>query len=100
MKAEGCIFADPQFFQIFDFKWLAGDPKTALKEPNTGVLTKETAERYFGDWKNAIGKTSSMNNKRLIKITGVLDNVPVNSDFPLESGDVVCHLKEPWFGNF
>jgi hypothetical protein len=37
-EGNGVFFADPQFFQIFDFKWLAGDPKTALNEPNTGVL--------------------------------------------------------------
>jgi hypothetical protein len=83
-EGERVFFADPQFFQIFDFKWLAGDPKTALNEPNTGLLVKETAERYFGDWKAAIGKTIKQNNRRLIKITGVLDDVPVNSDFPLK----------------
>jgi hypothetical protein len=32
-EGERVFFADPQFFQIFDFKWLAGDPKTALNEP-------------------------------------------------------------------
>ncbi|HLL44396.1 MAG TPA: ABC transporter permease, partial [Segetibacter sp.] len=76
-EGERVFFADPQFFQIFDFKWLAGDPKTALNEPNTGLLTKETAVRYFGDWRTAIGKTIKHNNRRLIKITGVLDDVPV-----------------------
>src|SRR5215217_687052 len=83
-EERGIYFAESQFFQIFDFKWLAGDPKTALKEPNTGVLTKETAERYFGDWKTAIGKTIKHDNKNLIKITGILDDIPVNSDFPLK----------------
>ena len=83
-EGERVFFADPQFFQIFDFKWLAGDPKTALNEPHTGLLTKETAERYFGDWRTAIGKTIKQNNSRLIKITGVLADVPANSDFPLK----------------
>jgi predicted permease len=83
-EGESVFIADPQFFQIFDFKWLAGDPKTALNEPNSGLLTKETAERYFGDWRTAIGKTIRQNNRRVITITGVLDNIPVNSDFPLK----------------
>jgi putative ABC transport system permease protein len=83
-EQSGVYFAEAQFFDIFDFKWLAGDPKTALQEPNTGVLSKETAERYFGDWKTAIGKTIKHDNKNLIKITGILNNVPVNSDFPLK----------------
>ena len=83
-EGERVFFADAQFFQIFDFKWLAGDPKTALNEPNTGLLAKETAQRYFGDWRTAVGKTIKQNNRRLIKITGVLEDVPVNSDFPLK----------------
>ncbi|HUQ96559.1 MAG TPA: ABC transporter permease [Chitinophagaceae bacterium] len=81
---RGVYFAEPQFFQMFDFKWLAGNSATALKEPNTGILTKETAERYFGNWEAAVGKTIRHNNRNLIKITGILDNVPVNSDFPLK----------------
>ncbi|HZF63208.1 MAG TPA: ABC transporter permease, partial [Chitinophagaceae bacterium] len=97
-EENGVFFADPQFFQIFDFKWLAGDPKTGLSEPNTGVLVKETAERYFGDWKAAIGKTIKHDNKRLIKITGILDNVPVNSDFPLKVVMSFATTKVPGSG--
>ena len=80
----GVYYAEPQVFDIFNFKWLSGDPKSALKEPNTGVLSRETATRYFGDWKSAVGKTIKHDNENLIKITGVLDDVPVNSDFPLK----------------
>src|SRR5262249_36014468 len=76
-------YAEPSFFKIFDFGWLAGDTNTALKDPNTAVLTQEVAEKYFGDWKSAIGKTIKHNNKRTYKITGVLKNMPVNTDIPL-----------------
>ncbi len=83
-EETGVFYAEPQFFEMFDFKWLAGDGKTALKEPNTGVLTKETAEKYFGDWRKAIGRSIKHENKHIIKITGILDNVPANTDFPLK----------------
>lgn len=83
-EERGVFFAEPSFFQLFNFGWLAGDARTALNSPNTGVLTKETAERYFGDWKTAMGKTVLQDNKRLIKITGILRNVPPNTDFPLK----------------
>src|SRR5258708_1145707 len=56
-KESDVYFTEPQFLGIFDFEWLAGDKKTALTEPNTVVLTEETAGKYFGNWKNAIGKT-------------------------------------------
>src|SRR5215467_9466522 len=77
------LYAEPEFFDIFDFGWLAGDPKTSLKDPNTAVLTQQVAEKYFGDWKLAIGKTIRKDNKTTIKITGVLKNIPPNTDFPL-----------------
>jgi putative ABC transport system permease protein len=79
----GVFFAEPQFFNIFDFGWLHGSPE-ALQEPNTVVLTQETAERYFGDWKNAIGKSIEYRNTDVLKVTGILKNIPVTSDFPLK----------------
>jgi len=81
---EGHFFyAEPGFFKMFDFGWLAGDTKSCLKDPNSAVLTQATAEKYFGDWKSAIGKTIKYENKTLYKVTGILKNIPANSDFPL-----------------
>ena len=79
-EESGVFFTEPDFFDIFDFKWLTGSPAT-LAEPNHAILTKATAERYFGDWKMAMGKMIRRNNKKDLKITGIIDNVPVNTDF-------------------
>lgn len=78
------FYAEPDFFNIFNFPLLAGDSKTALSEKNTAVLTQETAEKYFGDWHAAIGKFIKYNNDYVYKVTGVLKNIPVNTDFPLQ----------------
>src|ERR1700761_7347146 len=43
------MFADEHFTSIFNYDWIAGDPKTALNEPNTVVLTESAAKRYFGN---------------------------------------------------
>jgi len=83
-EGRGVFFIEPQFFEMFDFPWLAGDPSTGLSEPYTAALTQEVAERYFGDWKSAIGKTFQLNNRRVFKITGILKNIPVNTDFPFK----------------
>ena len=84
-KEEGSLyFAEPSFFDIFHFEWLAGNSKTALTAPNTAVLTRETAEKYFGDWKSAIGKSIKYNNRDIYQITGILKNIPSNTDFPLK----------------
>ncbi len=83
--AEGKLyFIEPQFFKIFNFPWLAGDANTALSDPNTAVLSQATAEKYFGDWKNAMGKFISYENHRTCKITGILKNMPDNTDFSIQ----------------
>ena len=83
-QETGVFFAEPQFFEMFDFAWLGGVGKQTLTSPNNAVLTKETAERYFGDWKNAVGKSITFDNKHTFKITGILQNVPDNTDFPMK----------------
>jgi len=83
-KEDDAYYAEPQFFNIFDFGWLAGDKKTALSAPYTVVLTQGEAEKFFGDWHNAMGKVIRYENKNDLKVTGILKNVPVNSDFPLK----------------
>lgn len=81
---ENIFFAEPEFFDIFNFPFLAGNPKTALSEPNTVVLTQETANKYFGDWHNAVGKFIKYNDDLVCKVTGILKNKPANTDFPLQ----------------
>jgi predicted permease len=68
---------------MFDFGWLSGSPEASLKGPNNAVLTQATAEKFFGTWRSAIGKTIKLENKTLYTITGILKNVPANTDFPL-----------------
>jgi ABC-type antimicrobial peptide transport system permease subunit len=82
-EQNGVFFAEPNFFQVFNFPLVEGDIKTALKEPNTALLTKEIAAKYFGDWRTAIGKTLKLDGT-LTKITGILNTLPVNTDFPLK----------------
>ena len=83
-KEKGLFFAEPQFFNIFNFPFLAGDPSTALSAPNTAVMTQQAAEKYFGDWHTAIGRSIKYRDKKICKITGVLKNLPDNTDFPLQ----------------
>ena len=75
-EESGVFYTEPSFFNIFDFPLLAGSNQT-LKDPNNALLTKETAEKYFGDWKNAIGKTIKLNNTEVLKVTGILATISV-----------------------
>ncbi|MEO8712272.1 MAG: ABC transporter permease, partial [Parafilimonas sp.] len=83
LQEDNFYYAEPEFFSMFNFSWLAGNPKTSLSNPNNAVLAQATAEKYFGNWKSAIGKTIKYKNKDLFTITGILKNPPPNTDFPL-----------------
>ena len=73
------LYSDPDFFQIFDLKMVAGDPESALSEPNTVVLTEKTAQRIFGQV-DVVGRTLSMESV-LYTVSGVVKNVPPNTHF-------------------
>lgn len=74
------LYVDSNFFQFFSFKLLQGDPKTALIEPNSIVLTEDLAKKYFTA--DAVGKLMIIgNDNQTYKVTGVAANPPSNSHF-------------------
>ena len=77
-KETAVAFADSTFITFFGLNVLVGDPKTALTEPNTLVLTKTAAEKHFGV-QNAIGQRMLMNNSDTYTVTGVVEDLPKNS---------------------
>lgn len=70
---------DSTVFDVFSFKLLKGDKKTALREPYSIVLTESMAKKYFAN-EDPIGLTLKMDNDNF-KVTGVMEDVPENSHF-------------------
>ncbi|PWK78869.1 FtsX-like permease family protein [Mucilaginibacter oryzae] len=83
IESIGVLFIQPQFFDIFSYKWLAGSA-SALVDPDMVVLDKTTAAKYFGDWHSAMGKIVRMDNVLTLKVAGVVEDAPANSDFPFK----------------
>lgn len=80
-KDENLAYVDASFFQIFTLPFIKGNPKTALVEPNTIVITQATANKYFGN-EDPIGKVLTFKDwKQVYKVTGVIEKVPINSHF-------------------
>ena len=80
-KNDDLAYADPSLFTVFTLPLIVGDAKTALMQPHTLIITRNTAEKYFGK-ENPIGKTLGFNdNKEIYKVTGVIDNIPSNAHF-------------------
>lgn len=82
--AEKLRNADANFFEFFDFKLLKGDPKTALKEPFSVVLTQSLAKSIFGDDEPFMNTLRSGSGKTL-KVTGVMEDLPKNTHFDFDA---------------
>jgi putative ABC transport system permease protein len=75
---DNFVAVDPSFLKMFSFPLLKGDLSTALTEPNTILITRETAARYFGQ-DDPMGKMLTFQNRYGFKVIGILENVPRNS---------------------
>ncbi len=75
---EGWYFMDPEFFTLFSFPFLEGDPARALDSPESLVISASMADKYFGD-SDPIGQTLRMEGKHEFQVTGVVADIPVNS---------------------
>ncbi len=73
-------FVDSTFFKVFTFPMIAGDPNTALNEPNSIVIDETTAKKYFNST-DVVGKTLYVDNSTNCKITGVIKDMPKQSSF-------------------
>lgn len=77
------LFADSNFFRVFNVDRLSGDLNNALSEPNSIILSRRWAEKCFDTWEQALGKTLLMDNLIPVTVKGVVADLPNNSDFPL-----------------
>jgi len=77
---ERVFWVDKSFFDVFTVSFIKGDLKTALAEPNTIVLTRSMALKYFGE-EDPLGKSLNADRQRDYLITGVVEDTPRNSHF-------------------
>jgi len=80
-KDNSVAFVNPDYFKIFKYEWLHGDPETVLDKPNSGVISSVLAQKFFGD-ENPLGKKVIFNNRLEFQITGVVKKIPQNTDLP------------------
>ena len=77
-------FGDAELFDLFTFPFLAGDPKTALSNPNSIVISENIACRYFGK-EDPMGKVLHVENEFDFIVTGIMKNIPHNSHLQFDS---------------
>jgi len=74
-------YVDSTFFQVFTMPLLEGDPRTALADPGTGVISEKMAQKYFGTTTGVVGRILRINENRDVRVTGVMRDMPAQSHF-------------------
>jgi putative ABC transport system permease protein len=83
MTVANNYFVGNSFFNIFSYKLLSGDPKTALSEPNTVVISSSVAKKLFNN-QNPVGQMITTYNDKGMKVTGVMEDMPENTHMKLD----------------
>jgi putative ABC transport system permease protein len=71
-------WADPDFFRLFPFKTLSGNPVEGLSQPDGIVLTRATARQFFGR-DDVTGETLELDSRHTMRVTGVIEDLPANT---------------------
>ncbi|MCK6541191.1 ABC transporter permease [bacterium] len=93
------LFADPTFFEVFDFPMRSGNPSLSLSEPLSVVLTPESALRYFGHT-DVVGRFLSVESFGLVKVTGLLQTLPGNSHLQFSMLFSISSIQDQRFKKF
>ncbi|UCE42961.1 MAG: ABC transporter permease, partial [Candidatus Aminicenantes bacterium] len=75
---EQFIYGDTKLFDVFTYPLIKGEPKTALAEPYSIILSRRLAEKFFGET-DPMGKVVRLRDERDLRITGVVEDAPPNS---------------------
>ena len=110
LQEGGVYFADNGLFDVFSVKFVEGGPVNALTAPGSIVITREMARKYFGG-EAVLGKTMLYENTAPLRVTGVVEALPANSDirfdalvsfetlYRVESKGVGDFLRDNWLYN-
>ncbi len=99
------MYADANFFEVFQMQFITGDPKTVLSSPNTVVITESTARKYFGNGdpvgkiisiRNSFSHSEQYNTRENYTVTAVIKDIPANSHFHF---DLLQSIKGSRFEN-
>ncbi|WP_282040803.1 ABC transporter permease [Winogradskyella flava] len=101
INQSGLAHADSTLFKVFTLPAIIGNTRTALRDPNTVVITETAANRYFGSPQLAIGQflETDDNDKTLYKVTSVIKDMPRNSHFKFDFFFSMANVDYD-FGNF
>jgi len=95
LREENILFADSTLFEVFSFPLVSGQPKRALAEPNTVVISESAARRHFGT-RNPVGQSLVFDNDKAYKVTAVMRDLPANSHIQTHFFLTMLNDDYPW----
>ncbi|WP_113924711.1 ABC transporter permease [Cognataquiflexum aquatile] len=82
-KAKRLFFTTSEYAEVFDVEFIAGSP-IILDQPDHIILTRTEAERFFGNWQSAQGKSLQLTNGVTLLVGAVVNDIPENSNFDFD----------------
>jgi putative ABC transport system permease protein len=103
IKEQKVMWVDKDFFKVFSIPLLAGNPATALAEPNSIAISKTLADKLFPN-ENALGQTLILDNEINAKVGAVYADLPAQSHFHFQllistEGDARIKQDDRWYSN-
>ncbi|WP_276371677.1 ABC transporter permease [Chryseolinea sp. H1M3-3] len=89
LKQSGA-YGSPDFFSVFSYQLIKGQPETAIKNPGDIIISRKMAENFFGTPEAAMGQVIRFNNKRDFNISAIFENLPPNSSMNF---DYILHWE-------
>src|SRR5687768_2888722 len=100
---ENGRYVSPEFFEVFSFPLVSGNPATAMEDIHSIVISESLAKKYFESAKNALGQTLRINNAQDFNVTGIFKDLPKTSSLqfnwviPVEEFISRNDWVESWF---
>ncbi|WP_420151132.1 ABC transporter permease [Spirosoma sp.] len=95
LREDNITFADSTLFDVFTLPLISGDPKRALAQPNSVVISESAAKRHFGN-QNPMGQPMMFDNNKTFNVTGVMRDMPTNAHFHSDFFVSMLNDNYPW----
>ncbi|HXL54953.1 MAG TPA: ABC transporter permease [Chitinophagaceae bacterium] len=104
LQENKVVYTDSTLFDVFTLPMIAGNARTALKDPKSVVITEKVAKKYFKTTDNVVGKTLTINDTGNFKITGIIKDIPTQSHFDFDffvsmNGSIQSWEVNNWVSN-
>lgn len=93
---EKIAYADSSLFSVFDFNFVSGNKKRALREPFSVVLSESLGRKYFGN-EDPLNKVLVLDAGTRVTVTGIMEDMPENSHFRVDMLMSLSTLLEAWW---